>query len=261
MGDISEKIIKILFGQNGNQCSFPGCKVPMVSPDGEVLGEICHIYARNAGGPRFNRELSPKQRQSEQNLILLCGTHHKIVDGDPSSYQASTLRDMKSTHNAGAVIPDPETSDLFATLLLNKLKAQIDIVGNSGNIAINSPGVVQADTVNIKQTRGNVVVAAPEGTIGARSDMSSYVQYLIKRYNEFASKLQSRGRKFNFGAISKNLEDQFRAPWRLAPEEQFSEVCAYLTGRIDRTRQAKINKSKGFHSYHTFEAHTQKPKG
>lgn len=233
----------------------------MVDSNGLVLGEICHIHARNAGGARFNRELPLKQRQSEQNLILLCGTHHKIVDGDPSSYQAPTLRDMKSIHNAQAAKPDPETSDLFATLLLNQFRAKIDIVGNSGNIAINSPGTVQAKTVNIKQTRGRVVVTAPEGTISARPDMTSYIQYLIKRYNEFASKLQGRGRKFSYGAISKNLEDRFRTPWRLASEEQFEEVCTYLTGRIDRTQQAKSNKSKGYRSYHTFEAHTTESKG
>lgn len=261
MSYVSEKTIKTLFAQNGNQCSFPGCKVPMVSSDGVVLGEICHIHARNKGGPRFNGKLTPSQRQSEQNLILLCGTHHKIVDDDPSSYQASLLQDIKSKHNAKAEKPDPQTLDFFAILLLNKLRSEISISGNSGNIAINSPGIVQASTVNIKQSRGHLVVAAPEGTIGARPDMSSYVQYLIKRYNEFARKLQGRERKFNFGAISKNLENHFNTPWRLATEDQFEEVCAYLMRRIDRTQQAKFNKSKGKRSYHTFDAHIAKAKG
>lgn len=258
MGNISEKTVKILFGQNGNQCSFPGCKVPMVDPIGTVLGEICHIHAKNAGGARFDSGLPLKERQSEKNLILFCGTHHKVIDDNPSAYQAQTLRDIKSTHNAQAENSDPETLGLYAKLLLNQFKANINIVGNSGNVAINSPGIVQARTLIIKQNRERLVVSAPKGTIGARADMVSYVQYLIARYNKFASKLPGRAKKFNFGAISTNIEYQFGNPWRLASEERFEDVCTYLKGRINKTQQAKLNKSKGHGNFHTFGEHTKK---
>lgn len=233
----------------------------MVDENASVVGVICHIHARRAGGARFDNTLPLKLRQSEENLILLCGTHHKVIDDNPTDYDAQTLREIKAAHNAKAQNPDAETFELFAKLLLNRSRAENQIVNNAGNVAINSPGAVQAQVVNIKQGGGKVTIAPPDGTIGARADMASYVKYLIAQYNDFAKKEPSRTRKFHFGVISTNITKQFGAQWALVSEERFEEVCSYLTGRIQKTRIAKWNNSKGHGSFHSFEEHLNKQKG
>ncbi len=139
----------------------------------------------------------------------------------------------------------------FAKILLNDFR-RVSVVNNSGNVAINSPGAIQAHTVNVKTTRRSVTVSAPPGTIGADQQASRYVQHLIKRYNEFASADKTRRAKFSFGALSSNIESTFGAPWKLLPMEKFDAVCDYLQQRIGRTIVAKNNKSKGIPSYSSY---------
>jgi hypothetical protein len=258
VGDITIKTTKILFGQNGNQCSFLGCKVAMIDASGTILGEMCHINARNARGARFDSKLPPKMRQSEENLILLCRNHHKSVDDNPSVYDADTLKDMKASHNTKATEPDPETFEWFARLLLSQSKIKTHVVNNSGNVAINSPGAVQAKTVNIKQGRGSVKIAPPIGSIGANAEMASYIEYLIKRYNRFASMGPGKSRPFGYGALSTNIAANFGSKWALVSQDRFEALVLYIQGRISRTKQAKTNASRGHDSFHSFIQHVEK---
>lgn len=80
-----------------------------------------------------------------------------------------------------------------------------------------------------------------------------YVQHLIKRYNEFAGSDNTRKTRFNCGVISRNIESNFGSEWRLLPMEKGNAVFEYLQGRIAKTRQAKINKGKGYSAFSTFE--------
>ncbi len=54
----SEKTIKILFAQSGDECTYPGCTNPVVVPETEqsdaiVSIQICHIYASNVNPLRI----------------------------------------------------------------------------------------------------------------------------------------------------------------------------------------------------------------
>jgi hypothetical protein len=51
-----------------------------------VTAEICHIKAQSAGGPRYDPDQTDKERHGFDNLLLLCGDHHKVVDADPATY-------------------------------------------------------------------------------------------------------------------------------------------------------------------------------
>ncbi|WP_258067233.1 NACHT domain-containing NTPase [Arthrobacter sp. GMC3] len=62
-----------------------------------VVGQEAHIRAQSVGGPRFN----PKYADVDgyENLILLCPTHHTLVDAnDGAGYTVKTLIEMKTTH-------------------------------------------------------------------------------------------------------------------------------------------------------------------
>jgi len=158
---------------------------------------------------------------------------------------------MKAVHESAARRPERATDSVIAKILLNDLQ-HIEITDNAGNIAINSPGAIQAHTVNVRTARHRVAVNPPQGTIGADQQQSRYVQYLIKRYNEFASADRTRTTKFNYGVISANIESRYRAPWKLLSSAKFDEVCEYLQQRISKTILGKVNASKGHGAFSTY---------
>ena len=65
-----------------------------------MIGEIAHIEANSDDGPRANPHLSELQRNAYENLILLCPTHHEIVDARESTYTVEVLRGWKADREA-----------------------------------------------------------------------------------------------------------------------------------------------------------------
>jgi len=99
----STKTIKVLFAFSGNQCAEPNCTCPIISPgtavsDALVVGQIAHIFAFSKDGPRGRANLSEAEINQPSNLILLCPTHHVIVDGQPETYPAELLFSWKAKH-------------------------------------------------------------------------------------------------------------------------------------------------------------------
>ncbi|QEL56683.1 HTH domain-containing protein [Chromobacterium paludis] len=97
--------LKVLFGNSGNQCAHPDCTHPVISPgseksDAAVLAQICHIYAASDNGPRGKPDLPDEERNSPDNLILLCGFHHPMVDTQYQDYPAELLKQWKRDHEA-----------------------------------------------------------------------------------------------------------------------------------------------------------------
>jgi len=97
----SDRSIKILYASSGGLCAYPGCRTPLVVPQSRaLLGEICHIHAASPGGPRFDPTQSDDMRNEADNLIILCPTHHSLVDQDPETYTAQSLLSMKQQHES-----------------------------------------------------------------------------------------------------------------------------------------------------------------
>ncbi len=98
---ISNKTRKILWGRSGNRCAL--CKCLLVEPEqapdkASVIGMEAHIHAQNTNGPRFDPALSKDQIDDYDNLLLLCGNHHKVVDDQQSTFSAKVLYDIKRSH-------------------------------------------------------------------------------------------------------------------------------------------------------------------
>lgn len=96
----SSKTLKVLFALSGNRCAEPDChekviKISTAYSDAIVVAQIAHIYALSADGPRGKKGLTEAELNAPRNLILLCPTHHVIVDGQHETYPASTLFDWK----------------------------------------------------------------------------------------------------------------------------------------------------------------------
>ncbi|MCJ2187885.1 hypothetical protein [Novosphingobium beihaiensis] len=66
--------------------------------DGTMIGRICHIEAALPDGQRFNEAMTNEERRSYENLILLCGDHHTIIDDNPNKYTIEKLRRLKNDH-------------------------------------------------------------------------------------------------------------------------------------------------------------------
>ncbi|WP_424356542.1 LPO_1073/Vpar_1526 family protein [Methanocella sp. MCL-LM] len=94
---ISEATVKRLFSLSGNLCAFPECNQRLVTEDGTILAEICHIEAAMPGGERFNENQTNEERASFDNLILLCPIHHTTTD-NVTKYTVEVLKQMKKNH-------------------------------------------------------------------------------------------------------------------------------------------------------------------
>lgn len=93
----SHSTIKRLFARSGNLCAFPGCEIELSSEHNSANSNICHIEAISPSGPRYNPEMTDKERNDYPNLIVLCPNHHARVDSD-LSYTVEDLTQMKADH-------------------------------------------------------------------------------------------------------------------------------------------------------------------
>jgi len=73
----------------GYSCSFPGCKVPL----GEGgIGEIAHIQSLSEKGPISNPNLTSETINNIDNLVVLCPTHHRMIDKMPEKFSPEVIR-------------------------------------------------------------------------------------------------------------------------------------------------------------------------
>jgi hypothetical protein len=252
MATYSTPMIKTLFARSGNRCAFPDCPELLVRDDGHIAAQICHIKASKPGGPRFDPEQSSEERNGASNLILLCANHHAVVDAQPHAYTVEVLEEMKVLAEKTFGRAERNSDLIFARALIGA-SGSVSVIADKSNVAINSPGAIQAQTIVLKQSRKATSIVAPPGTIGADGDALAYVKRLIDRYNEFAMREPSRGQKFSHGAIYSVIRSKFGCHWNLIPMRKFEELCAYLEGRIAKTRVAKSSAAKGRATTSSFE--------
>ncbi|CZH17943.1 Uncharacterised protein [Legionella pneumophila] len=100
----SESDIKLLYGLAAARCSFPDCRIDLTleNKPGEKkqIGKIAHIVAYSDTGPRADACYPREKINSYENLILLCGTHHDVIDTASSRYSVTDLQNMKKQHEA-----------------------------------------------------------------------------------------------------------------------------------------------------------------
>lgn len=246
--------IKILFARSKNQCAFPGCAAPIAESSGTVTGGVCHIRALNAGGPRYDPSQTQEERNAASNLILMCGRHHKIIDTETEKFTAVHLQAIKQAHEEKGVAEISPAATRIAQQLLAAC-GDVSIVDNRGNVAIQSPGAIQAHHVTIKNTKTKgPSIQPPPGSIGAAQAKVAYCQHLIDRYQDYQKTDTTGKSSFKYMAIHQALKRKFGTKWQLLGEERFEEVVAFLQQRIDATIRGKMNRGKGWSNYSAFES-------
>lgn len=93
----TSNVVRELYLKSGNQCAFPGCHKVMVDDEGNFIGQICHIEAAEAGGERFNKNMTNEDRRRFNNLMLMCYEHHVVTD-NVTKYPVAALKKMKKDH-------------------------------------------------------------------------------------------------------------------------------------------------------------------
>lgn len=103
---------KLLWGRANNECAYPSCSqeltINLDDPEsralgnaGAVIGEEAHIRSGRVDGPRYEAEYPRDDIDTYGNLILLCPTHHTMVDKDGGrGYSIEDLEQMRVRHEA-----------------------------------------------------------------------------------------------------------------------------------------------------------------
>lgn len=64
----------------------------MIQQNNVITSAIAHIEGKKEGSARYNSNMTDEQRDDITNLILLCQTHHVLVDQDPITYTVKYLK-------------------------------------------------------------------------------------------------------------------------------------------------------------------------
>jgi len=87
----------VLWVKAGGMCSFKNCREELLI-DNIKIGHIAHIVAKSPRGPRGESAYEKDSIDHYDNLILLCPTHHQMVDSKAEDWPSETLQDMKIKH-------------------------------------------------------------------------------------------------------------------------------------------------------------------
>ncbi|MGJ8634391.1 MAG: ABC-three component system protein [Luteolibacter sp.] len=194
--------LKRLYGLSGNCCAYPDCPCTLLYAEGNS-SDICHIEALNPGGPRYNSDpvISDKERNDYPNLMLLCKTHHGIIDqtddqGEPY-YSVEQLKAMKQVHedwfeSSRAAIFNAKSPSLLARIVQSLSAHQGESKPNRGSHPFKIQEKIQFNEVSRHY--------------GVIQKYSIYYHTLESLYNEFESSQKA--------ALLESINDTYLASLR-----------------------------------------------
>jgi SMODS-associated and fused to various effectors sensor domain/HNH endonuclease len=99
----SDRTLKLLWGRAAGRCAMAECRMPLIADATDydpvvVIGDMAHVAGASDGGPRAARELSSKERNDYENLILLCKNCHARIDQQTRSNPVEHLKEIKQAH-------------------------------------------------------------------------------------------------------------------------------------------------------------------
>ncbi len=108
-----------------------------------LTGEVCHIRGVRPASARYDPGQTDLERHAYANLVLMCPTHHTVIDDDEEAYTVERLCKIKAEHEAQSTpIPDAEAAavaELFIQSVTN--------VGQSGGLSAHT---VNASTITVE---------------------------------------------------------------------------------------------------------------
>src|SRR5260370_3812716 len=132
----------MLFARSGNQCAFPKCRAT-IAVNETLTGEVCHKKGARPGSARYDPGQTDVERHAYANLVLMCPTHHTVIDDDEEAYTVERLRKIKAAHEAqSAQIPDAEAAAVAEAFIQS-----VTNIGQSGGLSAHT---VNASTITVQ---------------------------------------------------------------------------------------------------------------
>ncbi|CQD24774.1 putative ATPase [Mycobacterium lentiflavum] len=96
-----------------------------MTADGVMVGEIAHIEGALPTSARFNPDMTNEQRRGYDNLLLMCGTDHTVIDNDAEAWTVARLRALKRAHEANATAVGQSPRDIKASARVLPIDAMV----------------------------------------------------------------------------------------------------------------------------------------
>ncbi|TJZ55881.1 HNH endonuclease [Streptomyces piniterrae] len=231
---------KVLWARSGNLCAFLECNQLLtynlhdeesrtLEESGIPLGEEAHIISGSPDGPRYDPNYPNGKVDDYENLILLCPTHHRIIDKKGGAgFSSETLREMKRTHEV-AQAAKKSPSDLRREEIELRTLAMVEnwvdraALSRWGNLTyrLNQPVVsLKESWVNALYEQGEWLMMRnwPDFFPGLKSAFANYQCVLRDLVNHIRSSMEYRH----------NSEDrlEFPRPWQRGwlPQEKYDKA-------------------------------------
>lgn len=191
--------LKLLFSRSAGLCAFPGCTERCMKEGNSldepvIFGKVAHIVAHSPSGPRGNSGLTSADRKKYANLILLCGNHHDIVDGQPATYPIETLKEWKSTLEA-------KVEAQLKRFVIETTFAELDEVTGAILLSPTSPATDFAVTPPLEKMQKNALSAQIGGhmklALGKAKEVAAFVQQKEATSPTFSESLKA-GLKYKY---------------------------------------------------------------
>ena len=107
MSSVTQKEMKKLCMKNGRYCAM--CHTELIVKNREnnsetIIAKIAHIKGENPGkgkktsSARYDPSMNDKERNSSENLLLICGNCHTKIDDQPVVYSTKKLQQIKDDY-------------------------------------------------------------------------------------------------------------------------------------------------------------------
>ena len=174
---LTDRDRKLLWTKAGNRCSYRFgaeiCGQPL-SLEGPtravVVGEECHIVGEKSGSARFLENFA--DRETYSNAILLCGTHHKLIDDKETrdAYPPELVRAMKLAHEQAVGSSSPQTTLHDSTFSLAAENADLAV-----GLDVSGPASLSGVSANVTATNvGQAYGARLQGPVGVHLSSCKY---------------------------------------------------------------------------------------
>lgn len=127
--------IHMLCARASGRCQFEGCNEylfkDMITLDEFNRSNVAHIVASNPDGPRGDIIRSHQLSDKIENLMLMCMSHHKMIDANPVKYCENMLIEMKQAHEktiseqCGLIYKQPTELILFTSPIKGIIPVEI----------------------------------------------------------------------------------------------------------------------------------------
>ena len=186
-----QKDIKVLWSRAAGRCSYPECRIDLILPGNKsdpvaTIGEMAHIHACSKAGPRFDPNIS--KVNGYDNLILLCSTHHAMIDKQPKSYPAEILKEWKKNHEKWV---NEKLTEKFGSISFIELEKTVKgILAEPVSPAENLTLVPPAQKISKNKLSPRVAQKIKLGLIKSK-EVGSFVKEMSKTDPSFPEKLSN----------------------------------------------------------------------